>query len=471
MQKISNFISWIEIVLLPLVDVMALTAAFFISFWLRIETGIFFYQVKPDLFQHTQLFILSLPLFLIIFFANRLYDPLDLFYGTVEYIRVIKGVAFGILAFILISFLLHDFLPARGWLVFFWILATIFMGLERFILRRVVRHLFRSGKRSERVLVIGANEEAIDIARRLMGTSRMEVVGFLDEFTPVGEEVFRGLRVKGTSEDYERIAREERVAKMILVPGAVSWETHRGILSAAVRGNALTILVSSGFSDLFSANLRVSYVGYIPLLCFRPGYVSGLNKMIKGILDWILGCLLFLLAVPVLFVVGILTWCHSGWPVWHVCEVFGKNMRPFNLYTIRTNRTKIMNRYFEQISRDEPQEVKDDKFSLDKFLLRSGLDKLPQLINVLKGEMSLVGPRPLHKDLARRYDPWLSCLLAVKPGMTGPWAIEGGEKLEQEISTTVFYIQTWTPWKDLQILILTFFYLLQRRLKVRVWEQ
>ena len=106
---------------------------------------------------------------------------------------------------------------------------------------------------------------------------------------------------------------------------------------------------------------------------------------------------------------------------------------------------------------------------MEQILFSTGLDKLPQLVNVLLGQMSLVGPRAISPSEDQQCKNSLWKFVSVKPGMTGPWAI-GDHDLQQEIASTQSYIHTWTPWKDIQILILTLFFLLQKRLTGRSGE-
>ena len=328
-----------------MIDSLALAAAFFVAFWLRIESGLIYYRPEPNIFLYYPIFFLSLPFFLIIFYANHLYDPHDIFYGTFEYIQIIKAMAFGIVGVIVVSFFLHQ--PAsRGWLIIFWLLGTCFTGVARFSFRRIIRPIFRCGRRSERALVVGASEEASTIAQSLMKTGRMEVVGFLDDFSPMGEEVRDGIVVKGSPQDYERIAREEDVTQLILVPGAVSWETYREILSEAMKWKGLHILVAPRFGGLFSVNLRLSYISYVPMLRFQAGYAGGLDRVVKNFLDLSLGLFIFLLSLPLMFCISILLLLKKGWPIFESHKVLGLQGKPFYSYKFQSGSNKETRRRF-----------------------------------------------------------------------------------------------------------------------------
>jgi lipopolysaccharide/colanic/teichoic acid biosynthesis glycosyltransferase len=455
----------IELFLLPWIDAIVLAAAFYLAYWLRLESGLSYYGAEFDVLTYQRVFLLSLPLFLILFYGCHLYDLQEIFYGTAEYVQVLKGVTFAVIGLIIVSFIFHSQPLSRSCLLLFWIFGIIFVGLARFIMRRIIRPFFRSGMRSERTLVVGASEEAKAITQTLKQTGRLEIVGFLDDFNPIGEKIYGEIIVKGSPQDYERIAREENVSKLILVPGAVSWETYQEISFAATKRNGLEVLVVPRLNGLLSGNLRVSYIGYVPMLRFWPGYASGVEKIVKSSLDLSIGLILFLLSLPVVLVFSAVLWWQKGWPIFEHREVLGVNGKSFCTHKFRTG-VGAGDRCF--LARSETTQAiwGCGKPSVERVLFATGLDKLPQLVNVLLGQMSLVGPRAIYISEAQNYGIWLQNMVAVKPGMTGPWAI-GDHDLEQEIASTLSYIHTWTPWKDLQILFFTLFYLLQKQLTVR----
>lgn len=461
----------IEILILPFLDALVLAAAFFFAFWLRLDSGLMHYYSEIDAGSYYRIFLLSLPMFWMLFYGCHLYDSQEIFYGTAEYVHVIKAITFAVLGVIVVSFFLSARPLSRSWLLLFWIFGIVFVGLARFTIRRIVRPIFRSGRRSERTLVIGGSEEAKSIAETLKETGRLEIVGFLDDFMPVGEKISGDITVKGSPEDYDRIARKEGVSKLILVPGAVSWETYRDISFEATKYQGLDVLVAPRLSGLFSGNLRVSYFGYVPMLRFQPGYGGGFDKFVKAFLDFSLGLTLFILSLPLMLLISLLLLLKKGRPIFICYSVLGVQGRPFSSYRFHTMSDERNRRCFHDngIKSNLPV-LKDGKLSVRRILFATGLDKLPQLINILRGQMSLVGPRSIYISETRLYDIWLQNLVTVKPGMIGPWAMSGVIDLQQEIATTLSYIHTWTPSKDLQILCFSLFYLLQNRIVVRTTE-
>lgn len=461
MNNNSSLRKW-RLVLLSLasLDALALAGAFFLAFWLRISSGLLSYGVEADLDAYIRLFVLSLPLFWLIFYAVRLYDPHDLFYGTMEYVLVTKAVTYGIIAVIVLGFF-HHRAASRGWVFLFWPLAVLMVNSGRFAFRRLIRRRFRAGFGPDRALIVGASEEARAIARRLIETGRMEVRGFLDDFNPIGQEVIREIRIIGVPRDYEQIARREGATHIILVPGAVGWETTQELLLAATGRNGLQISLSPGFVEL-SASLRVSYVGYIPLLRFRPGYASAPDKLLKAGGDLVLGICFIVLCLPVMFAVALWILWRNGRPIFAKEEVLGKSGVPFNAFAFRISRDKSAHRSFYPESQYGENNLTDNIPFLENVLFRCGINKLPQLFNVILRKMSLVGPRPIAKEREHQYGIWLPSLLTVKPGITGPWAIQNTGNLQHEISQSLLYIHTWTPLKDLQFLLLAAFSTLQQ---------
>jgi lipopolysaccharide/colanic/teichoic acid biosynthesis glycosyltransferase len=455
----------LEIIPLLCIDALMLSAAFILGFWLRLESGLLVYSSAYDVWVYHQVLILSLPLFGVIFYSCRLYEVDEIFFGTSEYVQVIKAMTFAVIAVIVVSFIIHSQPLSRSWLLLFWIFGIFFVCLGRFALRRIIRIFFRSGRLLEPVLIVGGSEEARTITRTLNKSGRFKIVGFLDDFSPVGQKVIGDIKIKGSPQDCERIAREEGVSKLILVPGAVSWDTYQDIFFEATKWRGLEVLVAPRLGGLFNGNLRVCYIGYVPMLIFQPGYSSGMNKFIKYCLDFSLGMIIFLLTLPVLLIIGVSLYSRHGLPIFERHQVLGLHGRTFHAFKFFTG-LGTTRRFFQTAAGTGTADLGGENHWLQRILFTTGLDKLPQLINVLRGQMSLVGPRTIYMVDVQSYGIWLQNLVTVKPGMTGPWAF-GQRDIQQEIAMAFSYIHTWTPWKDLQIFCLTFFFLMQKRLMVR----
>jgi lipopolysaccharide/colanic/teichoic acid biosynthesis glycosyltransferase len=187
----------------------------------------------------------------------------------------------------------------------------------------------------------------------------------------------------------------------------------------------------------------------VPLLEIEKNRITGVDALLKNILDYTLSLLAFIVVLPIIAITALIVRLAARGSVFEPYYVLGAGQKKFTTWKFRTHLA------------DPAHNTQDHAFA--KPLYRLGLDKLPQFINVLRGEMSLVGPRPIPIARSHIYQEWLPTLLAVKPGLTGPWVVAGREvqTLEDEIRLDLYYIRRWTIWLDLQILLRTVLRLFQ----------
>jgi lipopolysaccharide/colanic/teichoic acid biosynthesis glycosyltransferase len=161
-------------------------------------------------------------------------------------------------------------------------------------------------------------------------------------------------------------------------------------------------------------------------------------------------------------VIAAALWKVQGRPILDRHPVLGLGGRSFVTYKFRTG---LLGSARRSLADPLPEEISDLRHItwLGAFLFRSGLDKLPQLLNVLQGRMSLVGPRTITDAAGSPYGPWLSSVLTVKPGMTGLWAVRSVPTLADEIRLTLYYIRNWTIWLDVQVLLRTAVQIVRRK--------
>jgi len=448
---------------LILLDFIAILAAFFGAYWILIRTGWIQYELTPFK-DYATLCVLSIPLILLICRGVGLYDYHELSHGTNDSIKIVKACTILILSLIVLNFWINHVPQSRAWLLAAWILTIFAMSLGRFVCRRLIK--VKGWGPMERVLVLGANEEAKIIAERLKKSRMGEVIGFLDEFSPQNEEVWDGKRVLGPPSQYVEIAKKHGVQLVVLVPEAIGWETQREILRQAAGQKYIEVQIAPGFNELYSVSMRVSFRGNVPLLQFRPGYANGLDAALKKAMDYTLGVLILLLIAPVILALGLLLWIQGKSSVIEGFEVLGRHGRVFRALKFRSNLVGATGyRSFRRQSKPAPH--KEELNRLGEFLFRTTLDKLPQLFNVLTGKMSLVGPRVVPVEAAKQYGPWLPSILTVKPGMTGTWALREAQNLEQEISLTLYYMRNWSIGQDLAILAQTAVEMIRTRFRTR----
>jgi exopolysaccharide biosynthesis polyprenyl glycosylphosphotransferase len=388
----------------------------------------------------------AVPLWLLVFAFNRLYDRRYTLSGLQEYGRIAIACSMGILVLVVLSFIEPNLSVSRSWLVLCWFLTMVFVGAARFVIRRVVQVFRRRGHWLTRALIVGANEHAKAIARQLAPATQsgVEVIGFLDDYLPNDSRVLGELRVLDRPTALAQVARTTRATEAIVVQGAIAWESFMEIIQRSTTSlDNLDIKLSPGFYEILATGVRLSHDGFVPLLAIEKNRITGMDALLKSILDYGLSLIALVLVSPLLLATTLLVKLIAPGSVFEPYHVVGARERPFTTWKFRTHYAEPARRTVD--------------YPFARWLYRLGLDKLPQFVNILRGEMSLVGPRPIPAARAAIYQEWLPTLLAVKPGFTGPWVVGAREvqTLEDEIRLDLYYIRNWTIWLDIQILLQT----------------
>ena len=222
----------------------------------------------------------------------------------------------------------------------------------------------------------------------------------------------------------------------------------------------ITIRMSSGLYELLTTGVEVQEVGNVPLLSVNKVRIAGADLFLKFLLDFLVSTSVVLLLWPVMLVIAIAVKLDSSGPVFYRRRVVGVGGKPFNALKFRTMYTDADERLARdpELSRQFEQnyKLKDDPrvTRVGRFLRRTSLDELPQLFNVLFGQMSLVGPRMITEQELARYGKWRMNLSTVKPGITGLWQVSGRSdiKYEERVMLDMNYIRNYSIWFDLHLL-------------------
>jgi len=399
-----------------------------------------------DLMRYLNAIQYGLIAYPILFAALRLYDLETVLEDSQEYATVATGCTYAIIALVVINAVVRrlDFEPI--WLLSGWA-GTVFMAaLARFSMRRVVRFFRGRGHLITRAVIIGADEQGRTIARQFksVADSGVRVVGFLDDFLPTGTHVQDGLTVLGHPGALADIAQEHRVAEVVVVPGAVAWETFQEILERYAFAETLKIRISPGYYDLLATTPRVAHRNFVPLMVIDHARLTGFDLLLKIGIDYGVGLITLILTLPIMLLVALWLRIVNKGSILYTRTVLGQSGKTFNSTLFR---------------------VEDGK-PLSRFLRDTALDHLPLLFSIPTGQMSLIGPRPIPEDKRGDYQRWLSTIVTVKPGVSGPWAVVPVSSLEEEMRAAIFYVRNWTIWLDLQISIQTLLVILRRR-----WER
>jgi len=449
-------------------DLLMMGFSFRLAYFIRfnISLPIFETDVIPNI-QYYQTVTLFIAMFwLVIFIFIGLYSKEQLLGGPQEYALVFRGTTIAILLVIIFDFLQPMLLIARGWLILAWSLSFIFICAGRFWLRRVVYYLRRYGLFISRAIIVGANNEGILLANQLSKPqySGLQIVGFVDKKFSPDTVPTRGLRVLGNMSHLDSIIENYQVREVILASSSItSRDKLLEIFQTYGMSDRVNVRMSSGLYEIMTTGLRVREFAFVPLVCVNKVRLTGFDNLLKWMLDYGLTIPALILLSPVMLVIAIAIKLDSPGPIIYRRRVMGVNNRQFDAFKFRTMRLdgdEILAKSAElQEELNTKRKLKNDPrlTRLGGFLRKLSLDELPQLFNVLRYEMSLVGPRMIHPDEMREYNQWGMNLLTVRPGITGLWQVSGRSDLSyaDRVRLDMQYIRNWSIWLDLQLLVQT----------------
>lgn len=425
-----------------LVDLLALAAAFVLAYLLHFRAGLFVLSSGSDsLGRYLQAMALLAPLWLLLFAYRGMYAAEVLQHGTRLSIRTAETSLAAALASLAAIYLSGSPLLSRGWFVATTMLSVLFVVAGRRLLLAARR---RRGRRDPwRLLILGASEIGAGAARSLARRPDLRVVGFLDDYLPLGVPI-GGLRVLGRPAEVRRVAAETQADELLVVEGALPQESYDRLLRAAYTSPGLPPLrlVPSVAGELV-ARLQPAARGAVPILIPELGRIAGPDRLAKALLDRGLALLALTLTAPLLLLLWLGARRHRL-PFLRRTPMVGQGGRRFLRYSLQL--------WWR------PGDFPDRMLRLNSFPERSGpaylLTKLPRLVNVLRGELSIVGPRPMTADELTPFSEWTGVLLAMQPGLIGPWLLHGKSTLtlEEELQADLAYVRDYTLPRDLAIL-------------------
>ncbi len=425
----------------------------------------YIFRFGGPLTPHTRTyFLLSLLLPVVLVAAvgcTRSYDRRFLFVGTQEYDRVIRGGLWLIAAASIVSYAL-DLPTARSYVLIALPAATAGLVVARFLLRHRLHLRRERGECLRRVILVGHELAIIGLTRQLCRERfhGLEVVGAC---LPVGSDGQVGLPVYGTFDDVAT-AVSHAGADTVIVLTCPELDGHAlRRMAWQLERNEIDLIVASALVDVAGDRTTIRPVDGLPMLHVEHPRLSGGSRIVKELVDRVGAAMLVLLFTPLLIAIAGLIKQGSPGPVFFKQIRVGRDGREFTIYKFRTMHTDAEARLKELAHLNEYDGVlfkmRDDPrvTSAGRWLRRYSLDELPQLFNVVTGQMSLVGPRPPLPGEVAAYADDVRRRLAVKPGMTGLWQVSGRSDLpwEEAVRLDLRYVENWSLSMDLVIMLRT----------------
>jgi exopolysaccharide biosynthesis polyprenyl glycosylphosphotransferase len=428
-----------------------------------------FLEIKIKL-ENLVVFALLLWVWHLIFSMLRLYDSKRLASRRAELADVVTATSLSALVLLLASVFLKFQMVKPAFVLVFWISSTFLIGGSRFLLRTILRNLRMRGQNLRNMLIVGSNRRAIEFAHTIRSKPELgyRILGFADDEWAGSPEVAReGWAIVSDFDSLQLYLRRNVVDEVVLALPFRSFHTYASDIAAACERQGIIIRILSNLFDLKDAQPMAEHLEGEAVITHHAGLADGWPLLIKRAMDFTLSLILILILAPVLIVAAILIKLTSPGPVMFVQKRVGLNKRVFHIYKFRTMVANAEQK-LEQL--EHLNEVSGPVFKIKndprvtpvgRFLRKTSIDELPQLFNVLVGDMSLVGPRPLqlrdYELFTAEGEDWQRRRFSVRPGITCLWQVNGRSSLpfEQWMELDHQYIQRWSLWLDCEILLKT----------------
>jgi exopolysaccharide biosynthesis polyprenyl glycosylphosphotransferase len=382
-----------------------------------------------------------------------------------EISAVIRGTLVTFLAVLSATFFYREFSYSRGMIGFFIPLVLAAVITARLAFRALRRRALARFAGRSRVAVLGTSAIGASLIRALKrDADYYEVLGLV---TAGGDAIEADAPVLGTIDELEELCKEHRFDTLILVDRALPEAKVLDSIEVCLRYQVTWNMIPA-VHELLLDRARVDLVDGIPLVGMRRSNIVGFNWMVKRGFDILVSGLLLLLAAPLMLGVALLIKLSSRGPVFYTQKRVGYRGQVFPFFKFRSmhvgNNDAIHREYTKKWITENAAATADGKvhkivddpriFRVGKFIRKYSVDELPQLLNVLRGEMSLIGPRPALPYEVDVYREWHRRRFEAPPGITGLWQVSGRNRLsfEEMIKLDIDYLENWSLLLDLQIL-------------------
>jgi len=451
---------WLVRRFLVTADIAGLLLAFAIAELIVVGPG----SGRFDVLTETLAFIATLPGWVLVTRLYGLYSQDDQRTNhttTDEVANVFNMVTVCTWLFFAVSWVSGAAHPAVPKLLLFWLFAAALVPLARTTGRWAAR---RSQAFLQNTVIVGAGDVGQTIAEKLRRHPEygVNVVGFVDREPKEQRESLGDLTILGPPNDLESIVRTHDVERVII---AFSRVSHEEVLSLirSLKDAFVQVDIVSRYYELVGPSTGISTVEGIPVLCLPPRALGSSAKLMKRALDIVLSLVALALLMPVFLVVMLAIFLDSRGPILFRQPRIGAGGKTFEIFKFRTMipeaeelKDAVAHMSLHADGDDRMFKIADDPrvTRLGHVLRKASIDELPQLLNVLRGEMSLVGPRPLIPSEDVRVEDWGRERLSLRPGMTGLWQVLGRSEIpfEEMVRLDYLYVTNWSLWQDLRLM-------------------
>lgn len=452
-MKKPDFIT--NIALVP-IDFVLIMAAALTAYNLRFSQAVS--EVRPVFYEmpfssYMEL-VLKVALFAIIVFALSGFYSMHNKKLARELPKIITGVSTVVIFLVLAIFWQRELFSSRFIIIISWAVAIAYLFLARVIIILIRNYFFKKGRGLANIILLGKPE------------TRKAVVEAYSQKPELGYKVvaeFDDIEAFFASKEFLQDIKKKNIDTIFQTDTNVAKEVALDTLTFC-QENQITLRYAANLFQAQNINVDLNSVAGMPIVEIQGTPLDGWRRVAKRFFDLVLSILLIIILSPLFIILTIIIRTTSSGPAFVRLKRVGKKDKTFSMYKFRSMIKDAHKMKSEMMDLNERNDgplfkIKDDPriTKIGKWLRKTSLDELPQLFNVLKGQMSLVGPRPHEPEEVSRYQKGYKKLLTIKPGMTGMAQVSGRSNLlfAEEAKLDIFYIENWSMLLDLIILLKT----------------
>lgn len=446
------------------VDYCMFVAAFILAFIVRHE------QSKPLAYATTGrsfLYVILpvLSIWLIIFALAGLYELKATRSRFREFIRVIMATAMGVMTLIIIDFFVQNpIFPSKSIPIYGFIFSVLLVSIARFILYSLQQYLYKFNIGTHNTLIIGNGPKRIEFQKNLQNESSVY-------------KIIQSVQIN-KSLDYKKLQQLNDTYKLddiFLIEDSNNRDDITKLINFC-RQNQLQMHIVATVSELYDAPMQMARIKNTPIIEVMATPLEGWGRIVKRLFDIMLSIISIVLVMPFMIIIALVIKITDPGKVFYSHQRLTRSGKKFKVLKFRTMKQKyctggkfsgktdieILQTFNDPALIEEFKKTqklrKDPRISnFGKFLRKTSLDELPQLLNILKGDLSFVGPRPIIEEELIRYGDESGLFLHIRPGLTGLWQVSGRNDVDysQRVKLDIYYIENWRISLDIAILIKT----------------
>jgi Undecaprenyl-phosphate glucose phosphotransferase len=441
-------------------DFLVILFSLAMAWYIRFGTDLLgFGRSTEGFYQYLLPIILILPSYIFLYYILGLYAPQRTkkkLYS--EAFKIIQANCIGLLFLVTLLFVLELTDYSRYMLAIFGIFSIVFSITERFIIRKLLQFLRSKRYNIKYILVIGTGEMARKFSDIILQNEYLgyDIMGFLDE-NHSREDSINGLKILGTVGDLEDVLSSNLVDRVIITLSHQNYNLLEWIVETCEKCGVRAEIVPSYYLHM-PTKPHLDVIDGMPLLKIRHIPLdNSFNRYLKRCVDILLVVPAIIILSPLLILVAIMVKLSSPGPVIFKQERLGRDKKSFQMYKFRSMRVQPgENEKYHWTTADDPRKTR-----FGSFIRKTSMDELPQFFNILKGEMSLIGPRPERPHFVEKFKEQVPKYMVkhhVRPGMTG-WAqmngYRGNTSIKKRIEHDIYYVENWSLILDVKIFFRT----------------